>query len=98
MKLSSLSSKPQLIKLMIDDEETITEHGEAIEFYTWDRTPMDVYMKLADTDMNKSGAHVSLVIQLILDESAKPMVHDDITLPTNLLMKAVAKVVDRLGK
>ena len=45
MKLSQLAAKPQLIKLSIDDEATVKEHGEAIEFWTWDRQPLDTFMK-----------------------------------------------------
>ena len=37
MKLSQLTAKPQLIDIHIDDEDTIKEFGEAIEFWTWDR-------------------------------------------------------------
>jgi hypothetical protein len=42
MKLEKLASKPQLIKLIIDDAEIIEEFGEPLEFWTWDRQPIDV--------------------------------------------------------
>ena len=48
MKLSEITKKPQLIEVLIDDEETVKEFGEALTFHTWDRQPMDVFIKLAN--------------------------------------------------
>ena len=50
MKLSELTAKPKLVEISIDDEDTIKEFGEAITFHTWDRQPMDVFMRLANAD------------------------------------------------
>ena len=98
MKLSQLTSKPQLIDIHIDDEETIKEFGEAIEFWTWDRQPMDVFMKLANATSTDTGSIISIVRTLILDEKGKEILKDDEMLPTHILMKAIAKVTELLGK
>jgi hypothetical protein len=50
MKLAELAKKPQLIKVTITDEDIVTEFGEALEFWTWDRQPMDTFLKLASVD------------------------------------------------
>ena len=71
MKLSQLAAKPQLIKLSIDDEATIKEHGESIDFWTWDRQPLDTFMKLANSDQANAGAMIDVVRTLILDENGK---------------------------
>jgi hypothetical protein len=98
MKLSQLSAKPQLIDIHIDDEDTIKEFGEAIEFWTWDRQPMDVFMKLANADQNNTSSVIEIVKTLILDEKGKEILKDDIMLPTHVLMKAISKVTEILGK
>ena len=98
MKLSQLTSKPQLIDIHIDDEETIKEFGEAIEFWTWDRQPMDTFMKLANASGNDTTGIISIVRTLILDEKGKEILKDDEMLPTHILMKAIAKVTELLGK
>ena len=98
MKLSQLTSKPQLIDIHIDDEETIKEFGEAIEFWTWDRQPMDVFMKLANASGNDTTGIIGIVRTLILDEKGKEILKDDEMLPTHILMKAIAKVTELLGK
>ena len=98
MKLSSLTAKPQLIDVHIDDEETIKEFGEPIEFWTWDRQPMEVFMKLANATGNDTSGIISIVRTLILDDIGKEILKDDELLPTHLLMKAIGKVTELLGK
>lgn len=98
MKLSQLTAKPQLIDVHIDDEETIKEFGEAIEFYTWDRQPMDVFMKLANATGNDTSGIINIVRTLILDDKGKEILKDDAMLPTHVLMKAIGKVTELLGK
>lgn len=98
MKLSQLTAKPQLIDIHIDDEDTIKEFGEAIEFWTWDRQPMDTFMKLANSNGNDISGIIGIVRTLILDDKGKEILKDDEMLPTHILMKAIAKVTDLLGK
>lgn len=98
MKLSQLAAKPQLIQVSIDDEETVAQHGEAIEFYTWDRQPLDTFMKLANSDQNDSAGMINIVRTLILDENGKEIITGENMLPSSVLIKAVAKIVETLGK
>ena len=48
MKLNQLAAKPQLIRVEINDEETIKQFGESLEFWIWDRQPMDKFKLPAD--------------------------------------------------
>lgn len=98
MKLSTLSAKPQLVEVIIDDEATVTEYGESITFFTWDRQPMEVFMKMASLDQSNVGTILDVVKTLILDDKGKEILNDGNMLPTDLLMKAVGKVTDMLGK
>ena len=98
MKLSQLSSEPKLIEITIDDKETVEQFGEAITFHTWDRQPMEVFTKLANITDKDVGEMLKVVKTLILDENAKPILTDKQMLPTGVLMKAIAKVTEILGK
>ena len=98
MKLSQLSAKPQLTLITLDDEEVIKEFGEPLEFYTWDRQPIDVFMKLANTSQNNISQMIEVVRTLLLDENGKEIITDGHILPSNVLVKAISKVVDTLGK
>jgi hypothetical protein len=98
MKLHTLAAKPQLVEITLDDEATVKEFGEAITFMTWDRQPMSVFMRLAQaTDGNTEGI-ISIVKDLILDDQGKSIIAEDTMLPTHVLMKAIAKVTEALGK
>jgi hypothetical protein len=98
MKLSQLTAKPQLIEVILDDEDTIKEFGEHIEFWTWDRQPMDVFMKLANATSGNVTQIIEIVRTLILDEKGQPILKDEFMLPTGILMKAISKVTELLGK
>ena len=69
MKINQLASKPQLIKLIIDDEDVVAEYGEAVEFWTLDRQPLETFMKLAGASQNDPKLIIDIVRTLILDEN-----------------------------
>jgi hypothetical protein len=98
MKINQIASKPQLIMVTLDDEDTIKELGESLDFWTWDRQPLDKFMKLASVKQDKPGEIIDLVRELILDEEGKIVIKDDIMLPTQILVRVIQKVVETLGK
>ena len=98
MLLSKIAKEPTLVELKLDDKETVKEFGEALVFYTWDRQPMDVFMRLANLDQKNTGDLINVVKTLILDDEGKPVLNDKNMLPTSVLMKAIAKVTEQLGK
>lgn len=98
MKLSQLAAKPQLIKLTIDDEIIVKEFGEPLEFWTWDRQPLDTFMKLATASQGDPSSIIGVVRTMILDEDGKEIIKGDNILPTSVLMKVIGKIVETLGK
>lgn len=98
MKLSQLAAKPQLTQILLDDEDTIKELGEAVEFWTWDRQPLDTFMKLASAGQKDPATMIGIVRTLILDEKGKEIIVDDVMLPSHILLKAIGKIVELLGK
>jgi len=98
MKLSELAKKPQLVKVVISDEDIVAEHGEAIEFWTWDRQPMDTFLKLASLDQTNTVSVIEAVRDLVLDESGARVITGENTLPTKVLMRVITAVVESLGK
>lgn len=98
MKLNQLAAKPQLIKITLDDDAIVKEYGEPIEFWSWDRQPLDVFMKLANSTTNDPAQMIGIVRTMILDEDGKEIIKEDSMLPTPVLIKVIAKIVDSLGK
>ena len=98
MKLAQLAAKPQLIKIELNDTEIVEEFGEALEFWTWDRQPLETFMKLANSKENDTLGMIEIVRTLILDESGKEIITKDIMLPSHVLIRVIAKIVETLGK
>jgi hypothetical protein len=98
MKLTQLTAKPQLIKIQVDDEETVKEFGEPIEFWIWDRQPMHKFVKMANLKENDIESLVQVVREMVLDEEGKETLTEEVALPMNVLTKVIGKVVETLGK
>jgi len=98
MKINQIASKPQLIMVTLDDEATIQELGESLDFWTWDRQPLDKFMKLASIKNDKPEEIIAVVKTLILDENGKEVITGDVMIPTQILIRIIQKVVETLGK
>lgn len=97
MKLSQLAAKPQLIKVEINDEDTIAEYGEPLEFWIFDRQPIDKYVEMAKTGSDNIGEMVRIVNNLVLDENGEIIAKDGLVFPGKLMVKILHKVVETLG-
>ena len=98
MKLTQLAAKPQLIKITLEDEEITKEYGEALEFWIYDRQPLEQFIKLAQMKQEDFSDLVNAVNAMVLDEDASPVVKDGMILPTTIMGKVITKVVETLGK
>lgn len=98
MKLTDIAKKPQLVKLTIDDADIIEEFGEPLEFYTQDRQPLDVFIKITAAMGKDSEEVVQLLKALVLDEAGQPVLANDQVLPPKIAVRALTRVMDQLGK
>lgn len=97
MKLSQISSEPQLVEVTIDDKAIVKKYGEPLTFYTWDRQPIEVFTKLANLTESDNAEIISIMKTLILDEEGKPVIDGKNTLPMDILLQAIQKVTEQLG-
>jgi len=98
MKLSQLAAKPQLIKITLDDESIVTQYGEPIDCYTWDRQPLEVFMRLANQSQTDGSSIIDIIKTLILNDDGTEVIQGDSMLPTDVLMAAITTLTARLGK
>jgi hypothetical protein len=98
LKLTQLASKPQLIKITLDNAELKERYGDELEFYIWDRQPIDQFIKMATTGANDYGEMLKLVNDLILDEEGVKVLKEGEALPNDVMAAAIGAVVERLGK
>jgi len=97
MKLSQISSEPQLVEVTLDDKALVKKYGESLTFYTWDRQPIEVFTKLANLTESDNAEIISIMKTLILDEEGKPVIDGKNTLPMDILLQAIKKVTEQLG-
>jgi len=98
MKLTQLAAKPQLIKITLDDEDIVKHYGDELEFWIYDRQDLETFSKLAMLDTREFDKLAGMINRMILNEDGKPVVQGDLVLPADVMMKAIQKVVDVLGK
>ena len=96
MKLSDLAAKPQLEKIVLDNEEIISLYDEPLEFWMWDRQDMPTFLKLVQIKDDQLGLY-NLLKDVVLDETGKPMLRDGEILPMEVMAAVIQGVVDRLG-
>ena len=57
MKLKQLASKPQLMRVTLNDEETLKEYGEELEYWVWDKQPLAKIIKLDNVSAERENLH-----------------------------------------
>lgn len=97
MKISDLAKDPELVKIVIDDETIVEKYGEPIEFFTLDRQPMDVFLKLASAKQDDPASMIKSLKPLLLDEKGDQVITGNKMIPTDILVLIIAKLVSRLG-
>lgn len=97
MKIASLVAKPELIRIELNTPEIMETYGEPIEFWVYDRQPLETYFRLGQ---NPEDIHTIMDIAktMILDETGAPVVQGDQVLPVDVAMLAFNEVITQLGK
>lgn len=98
MNIKELTATPQLIKFTLDDEDITSKYGDAVDFWAWDRQPLDYYFKMAAGGENNVEAVLEIAKSMILDDEGKPVMEDDQVLPPDIAVKAFNLVITSLGK
>jgi hypothetical protein len=98
MNLQDLAQKPQLTKITISDEAIVEKYGDALDFYVYDRQPLNVFAQLANAEESDVGAMGEVLAGLILNDKAEPVITDDKILPMDVMMKAMTEIGTVLGK
>lgn len=98
MNLKDLAKQPQLITITLDDEDLVKEFGEPLTFHTYDRQPMDTFLKVAGSKGNDVGAMIDVLKTMVLDSEGEPVIKDGLMLPSKVMVAVFAKLVEELGK
>ena len=69
-KLTSYASKPILIKIELDDEETIAKYEDSLEFWVYDRQPIETFAQLAQVRGENLGEMIQHICLLYTSDAA----------------------------
>jgi len=98
MKLQQLAAEPKLEKITVDADVIVEKYGEPLDFYMYDRQDMDTFMQLASVNQEDQTAIFNVIRGLIRDEEGKLILDNNATLPVDVMVRVIEKVVERLGK
>jgi hypothetical protein len=98
MNLTQLASKPQLVKLTITQAEIVEKYGDELEFWIYDRQPIEEFIKLATAQQDNQAEMIRMVNNLVMDETGNKIITDGNSLPNDVMLAVITQVVERLGK
>lgn len=100
MKLESLASQPKLIKITLDDEDIVEAYGDTVEFWVWDRQPLEKFVQFAGKKFNAEDIPEleGFARNMVLNEEGNPVMTEGKLLPTTLMARCITKVMETLGK
>jgi hypothetical protein len=99
MDISTLTKKPQLIQLSLDDEDTVAIFGEPVNFWMMDNLGITTYFNFYKLQQEQNDDLLyALLRQLILTADGKPAIAADEMLPVNLVVALLVKITEYLGK
>jgi hypothetical protein len=98
LKLTQLASKPQLVKITLDSPEIVEKYKDSLEFFVYDRQPIDQFIKMATMGADNYGEMIRMVNGLVLDETGEPVLKEGEALPNDVMLMVIGAVVERLGK
>ncbi len=98
MKLSELAKKPQLQKITITKPALVEKYGDELDFYIYDRQPLDVFTKLADVDQDNIGHYIDILQDLILNEDGEKVTTEELVLPIDIMTEAMTLIGEHMGK
>ena len=99
MKLQELAKAPELIEIVLDDEDIIKTYGEPITFYTYDTVNLTTYFEFFEARTKSQFDILNKIIKkMILNEEGKPAIQDNQDLPVDISAAVLNKIGEILGK
>lgn len=99
MDIKQFAKKPELLKVVLDDNDLIATYGESIEFWMLDYVDINTYFDFFKSQSNPEGDKLNVLLRrIILKEDGTPSLSDDEALPIDIAVAALSKINETLGK
>jgi len=97
--IKEFARKPQLVEIVLDDENIVTEYGEPITFWMIDYVDINTYFDFFKSQSGKDGQELNILMRkLIKNSEGEPVLADDEALPIDISVAALTKINETLGK
>jgi hypothetical protein len=99
MDIKQLAKKPELIEIIVDDADIVANYGEPVTFYMMDQLDINTYFDFFKSQQNSDSTNLNMLIRkIILNKDGLPVISDDETLPIDIVLAALARINQELGK
>jgi hypothetical protein len=97
MKIAQAIVQRELIKLTIDDEGIVIQWGEPLDFYTWNKQPIEIMLAFAASHTDNYIDIESILAKLILNKDGEQVLTAGYKMPNDVLLAAYLKLVEALS-
>lgn len=99
MDIAKLAQKPQLQKMILDDNDIVERFGEPIIFWIYDHMGISTYFNFYKLQQSEDDNLLNeLLRKLILKEDGTPALGPDEVLPVQLVLSILMRINEFLGK
>jgi hypothetical protein len=98
MNITDIAAKPKLLKLTITEDTIVEKYGDSLDFYIWDRQPLNLFNRLANAGVVKDFDYAELLSDIVLDEKGEKVMKDGNVLPMDVMTAVMKEVGSVLGK
>lgn len=99
MDLGKFAKKPQLVEVVIDDPEIITEYGEAISFWMRDHLDIMTYFDFYRSQNSADTEQFNRVLsKILLNSQGQHILQEDEILPVDITLAILTRINQVLGK
>jgi hypothetical protein len=99
MNINEYAKKPQLMEVVIDQEEIVKEYGDTITFWMYDHVDINTYFDFFKSQSTNNGTELNAIMRkIILNSEGKPSLAEDEILPVDIALSALTKINETLGK
>jgi hypothetical protein len=99
MDIKQFAKRPELVEIVIDDENIVKEYGEPITFWMRDFVDINTYFDFFKSQSDKGEGQLGVLLQkLILNDQGQPVMAEEEALPVDITIAALTKINETLGK
>lgn len=99
MDIKKIARKPELVEVVIDDQDIVENYGEPITFWMREFVDLNTYFEYFRSQSEHQGdALTEILRKVILNKEGKPALGKDDELPVDISLAAIGKMNDVLGK